>query len=97
MIMFVYPKRNNNFTPMFFVRLATTQFTTESSNTKSNRYKNKKNCHKNFHHPFFVVCFHINKINLITYIKSSYFISKCNGETTSPLSRKPIICASEIA
>ena len=42
MIMFVYLKRNNNFTPIFFVRFVATQFTTESSNTKSNRYKNKK-------------------------------------------------------
>ena len=53
MRIFVYLKRNNNFTPIFFVGFATTQFATESSNTKSNRYKNKKNCHKNFHHPFF--------------------------------------------
>ena len=52
--MFVYLKRNNNFTPIFFVRFVATQFTTESSNTKSNRYKNKKNCHKNFNHPFFI-------------------------------------------
>lgn len=42
MIMFVYPKRNNNFTPIFFVRLVITQFTADSSNTNSNRYQNKK-------------------------------------------------------